>query len=179
MQLTGKKYYFVLILVGMLFSSCLTIKPSSSKSPKKYYETFYTEQGIQYFIKPLSLKSDSKETMEIDFTFRNTEENPDSATINFSIYSSEPLKNIEKMYIRNEQHEFSEEEFKLLYSELDKKEYHFRYSISVPTPNIINLFENEDWILEIIAESGNFVFYPEKKSKQVIVKLREGVFNLF
>src|SRR5690606_36572025 len=39
----------------LLLCSCVSVKPSTTKSGKKYFETFYVENGTQYFIKPLAL----------------------------------------------------------------------------------------------------------------------------
>ena len=90
------KYLGVIIFVSVALSSCFSVKPTSQKSSKKLVETFYVGiEGTQYFIKPLTYQvEDSKEELEIDciFRYKTKLSDSDSASINFSTYTNEPLK---------------------------------------------------------------------------------------
>ena len=174
------QYFFFIILAGVTFSSCMTIKPASTKSPKRHYETFYTEQGTMYFIKPFTLKSKSnKESLTIDFTFTKTDITADSATVNFSIVASEVIKSIESLTIKNDQNQSKTGNLKLLFNEPEGKNFISRYSVEIPLSQIIDLFANENWVFEIETSSKPYNFHTEKDTKQNIGKLKGWIFDLF
>jgi hypothetical protein len=83
------------IIIPLIMQNCISVLPTSLKTGKNYFETFYAgEEGTQYFIKPILFANEnSSEEFIFDLTFRYKNEVLDSVILNISINSSKMYKN--------------------------------------------------------------------------------------
>jgi len=170
-----------LFLILSFFSiGCFSLKPSSTKSGKKLFETFFVgEHGTQYFIKPLLLlNEDTNEKLLIDITFRFKDKIKDSAIVNFSIESKSIYKHIDSLEFLNSDVKFKNKNVKLLFNEKKKKEFISRFTTKLSLMEIKILFEKEDWNLVLNDSSNELKFTPSKKTKKSITILRDNLFVL-
>ena len=170
----------LVITITIMFIGCLSIKPASTNSGKKYFETFYIgEEGTQYFVKPILLKNNqSKEDMLLDITFRYKNEIKDSATLNFSIRSSIIYKKIDSLELSNKVTGVKCATAVLLYNEKNKTGFTSRYSTKISLKEIKEMFSNSDWYLTIYSQNKSTKYQPEKKSINAINSIRDNIFVL-
>lgn len=169
-----------LSLLLLMFSGCFSIKPSTAKSGKKYFETFYVgEEGTQYFIKPVSFRgSKSNKDLILDITFRYKNEIKDSATVNFSIKSPMIYKTIDSLKLSNKETEIKSNKFKLLFNEKIKTGFKSRYSTKFSLKEIKEMFNNDAWEVTIYNQNKITKYEPEKKTISAINAVRDKVFVL-
>lgn len=175
------KFNFVpLILTLLIFSSCLSIKPSTTKSGKNYFETFFVgQEGTQYFFKPiLFIDEKSNENLILDITFRYRDEIKDSATVNFSIKSSILYKTIDSLVISNKDNKIESDQLVLLFNEKSKTGFTSRYSTRFGLNKIKEMFNNETWEITIYNQSKVTKYNPHRKTTRAINVLRDKVFVL-
>jgi len=180
-KLETLKFYFVpLILMLLLLSSCLSIKPSTTKSGKNYLETFFVgEEGTQYFIKPiLFIDEKSSENLILDITFRYRNEIKDSATVNFSIKSSTLYKTIDSLDISNKDNKIESDQLVLLFNEKSKTGFTSRYSTRFRLNEIKEIFNNDTWEITIYNQNKVTKYKPHKKTTRAINAVRDRVFVL-
>lgn len=161
------------------FSACFSVKQSTSRSGKKFYETFFVgDEGNQYFLKPVFLENNkSKEKIAIDFTFRYKDEVKDSGIINFSVYSPSLYSVIDSINFKNEIILIKSNKVTTLYKEKNNKGFHTRLTTKIPMMELNKIFSNNNWELNIYNKStGGATFIPTKKSKKIIKNLYNNVF---
>ena len=171
----------IYILLLIILSGCMSIKPGATKSAKKYYETFYVgEEGTQYFIKPLSFNNeDSNEKFLLDITFRYKKVVKDSSKLNFSIKSSQQLfKSIDSLKISNDHHDILSDDIDLLFNEKKNDEFLSRFNTQIPLKNTHQLFDNNNWKFTIYSEKDKLNFKPTNKTQKAIKALRDDVFSI-
>lgn len=170
----------LIFLVLLLFVSCLSVKPSTTKSGKNYFETFYVgAEGSQYFIKPFFLKNeDTKEELVIDITFRYKNEIKDSATVNFSIISNNIYKSVDSLKISNKLIVITNSNVDLLFNTKTKKGFKSRFTSEIALDEINKLFNNYDWTFSIYSSNQVLTFKPNKRTEKIITILRDKVFIL-
>lgn len=170
----------LLILLLLMFSGCLSIKPTTTRSGKKYFETFYVgEQGTQYFIKPILFKDEeSNEDLFLDITFRYRNEIKDSAIINISIKSSIIYKTIDSLKLSNKDIQIKSSELKLLFNEKNKKEFTSRYSTKFSLNKIKEIFSNDAWEIIIYNQRKIITYQPHRKTNKAINAVKDKVFVL-
>ena len=168
------------ILLLLMFSGCLSIKPSTTKSGKNYFETFYVgEEGIQYFIKPILFKDEkSKEDLILDITFRYKNEIKDSAIVNFSIKSTIIYKTIDSLKLSNKDIEIKSENIVLLFNEKNKTGFTSRHSTKFGLKEIKELFNNDAWEVTVYNQNKTAKYEPHRKAVRAINAFREKVFVL-
>lgn len=173
-----KLILFILLL--LMFSGCLSLKPTTTKSGKKYFETFYVgEEGTQYFIKPILFKDEkSNEELILDITFRYRNEIKDFAIVNFSIKSSKIYKTIDSLKIANKVIQIKSSELKLLFNEKNKKEFTSRYSTKFSLNEIKEMFSNDAWEIIIHNQSKIITYKPHRKTTKAINAVKDKVFVL-
>ncbi|RYM34955.1 hypothetical protein ERX46_06165 [Brumimicrobium glaciale] len=173
----------VLLIISILFllSSCMSIKPGSSKSGKKYYESFYVgEGGTQYFIKPISFeKEKGKDEVFLDFTFRYRDNMNSNAVINYSVQIDEIIREVDSLVIINASNSMTSSVNKLLFNTREGDGFQSRYSTEVPLKKLKDLFGNNEWAVKVYATGKEHIFYPSNKSKKKIKILNDNVFILF
>lgn len=183
MSLNKKTIIFSLTLCICAFLfSCGGIKPGGGKSANKLYETFYVgEEGIQYFIKPLTFKGENSELL-LDITFRHKDKVQDSATLNFSIQGEELIKQIDTLTLSNSQLSSSiiSSKIEYMFSERTKKGYISRFSTKIDLMNIEKLFKNSDWIINTKSkETPRKEYIFTSSTRKSIEKLNQNIFFLF
>lgn len=180
-KLETLKFNFVpLILMLLLFSSCLSIKPSTTKSGKNYFETFFVgEEGTQYFIKPiLFIDEKSSENLILDISFRYRNEIKDSATVNFSIKSSTLYKSIDSLDISNQDNKIESDQLVLLFNEKSKTGFTSRYSTRFSLNDIKEMFNNDTWEITIYNQNKVTKYKPHRKTTTAVNAVRDRVFVL-
>lgn len=187
MKNTLIRYYYTLhfklvfsILISLMFSGCLSIKPSTTKSGKNYFETFYVgEEGTQYFIKPILFKDEkSNESLVLDITFRYRNEIKDSAIVNISIKSSIMYKTIDNLKFSNKDIEIISNKVELLFNEKNKTGFTSRYSTKLSVKEIEEMFNNDVWEMTVYNQSKITRYEPQRKAIRAINTVREKVFVL-
>jgi len=163
----------------LLLCSCVSVKPSTTKSGKKYFETFYVENGTQYFIKPLALSGlGSDGDLLMDFTFRDGQSSTKTAILNLSIYRDEKVASIDSLLIYSESSHFSATTPKLLFHERSKKGFVSRYTAGIGSSDITTLFEGDDWKILIYSQGNPLEYSATKETKKAIATLDEDLFAL-
>ncbi len=169
-----------LILLLFMFSSCLSIKPSATKSGKNYFETFYVgEEGTQYFIKPVLFKNEkSNEDLVLDISFRYKNQIKDSAIVNFSLKSASIYKTIDSLKLSNKDIEMKSAKVVLLFNEKNKTGFTSRYSTKFSLKEIKEMFNNDAWEMTIYNQNKITKYEPKRKAISAINAVRNKVFVL-
>jgi len=173
-----KLVWFILLL--LIFSGCLSIKPSTTKSGKNYFESFYVgEEGTQYYIKPILFKDEkTNEDVILDITFRYRTEIKDSAIVNFSIISSIIYKTLDSLKLSNKDIEIKSGKVELLFNEKNKTGYKSRYSTKFSLKEIKEMFNNDAWEITIYNQNKITRYEPKRKTSSAINAVRDKVFVL-
>jgi len=168
----------LLLAVAVTLIGCHSVKPTTSRGGKNLFETFYVgEEGTQYFIKPLTMSNkESKEEVLIDFTFRYKDRIQDSATVNFTILSSDIYKALDRLAISNTSDKTTTDQVKLLFNEKTKKGFKSRFSTRLPLVDVKKIFDHSDWNFVVSTPDQTVTFVPNKKNQKKINSLRDGVF---
>jgi hypothetical protein len=164
----------------VLLDSCLSVKPSATKSGKNYFESFYTgESGTQYFIKPLVfIAKNSNDKLFIDFTFRYKNEIKDSVIVNFSIVSASMYRSIDSLIISNKNTYIESNSVDLLFNEKKKTTFLSRFTTRFSLKETNELFQNSEWIITLKNQNQKTPFRPSGKSNNAIVTLKNKLFVL-
>jgi hypothetical protein len=168
------------IVLISLVSGCFSVKPSSTKSGKKYFETFFVgEEGTQYFIKPITLEAtNADDYVTLDMTFRYRNEIKDSALVNFSIKGSSLFKSIDSLKISHQDTQIKSQNISLLFNEKFKSGFSSRHTTKLSLKEIKEVFNHDEWVLTIYAQNQTSNYTPTKKSKTAILTIRDKVFVL-
>lgn len=171
---------FCFLLFLSTLGGCFSIKPSTTKSGKNYYETFYVgDAGTQYFITPIYFNNEStKEGILFDITFRHKNEIKDTATVNFSITSPSMYKNIDSIKMANKIFEIKNDKLVLLFNEKNKTGFTSRYTTKISLKQIKELFNDGTWEIIVYSQNKSITFIPDIKSVKRINTIRERVFIL-
>lgn len=172
--------YVSFILLVLMFGGCLSIKTATTKSGKKYFETFYVgEEGIQYFIKPVLFKDEkSNEDLILDISFRYRDEVNDSAIVNFSIKNSIIHKTIDSLILSNNDFTIKSDKVELLFNEKNKTGFTSRFSTKFSLNEIMEMFTNNVWKVNIWHQNKISTFKPHRKTLKIINTVRDKVFVL-
>jgi hypothetical protein len=153
---------------------------NSCTSSKSLYQTFFVgDDGIQYFVKPLSFSNaTTKEEILIDFTFRHRKEIKDSVTINFDLFTPNTKSDVDKIEIKNSIITASDDKVNLLYKERAKKKYKVRYSSGTLLKDVVKVFEKNDWEISLHTGDQKIVYLPTKKTQKRIEKIYREIFSI-
>ncbi len=175
-----KKLLLLLFLIPILYNSCSSVKPTTTKSGKSYFETFYVgTEGTQYFIKPLSLKNNkTKETLLMDMTFRYKDQIKDSSIVNFSIKSPKLYKSADSLEITTKTTHIKADKVKLLFNEKSGDDFISRFTAKIPLRKIKEMFDRDDWTFTLHHPTQIKVYETDKKTAKSIAALRKKVFIL-
>lgn len=176
-----RTFYFLLLLISAFsVSSCLSVKPSTTKSGKKYFETFYVgAAGTQYFIKPLLFQNTTPaEDLLLDITFRYRDEVKDSAIINFSIKSPIIYKTIDSLRLTTENRSITRSRFELLFNEKNKSGFTSRYSTRVSLQELKSLFDASVWNVFIYNKGQTNSYLAPQKTNKALQVVKDKVFVL-
>lgn len=171
-----KIYTFILLL--LLLSGCFSVKPTTTKSGKNYFETFYVgADGTQYYIKPLLFKDDdSNDELFVDITFRYKNEIRDSAIVNFSIKSQIIYKTIDSLKISNNLVVIKNDKIELLFNEKTRKEFVSRFTTKISLNEIKQLFNKDEWNFVIYYKNQKIKYKSHRRTEKAINTLRNKVF---
>jgi hypothetical protein len=161
-------------------SGCFSVKPSTTKSGKKFYDTFFVgTDGTQYFIKPLFFYEEgTDETLIVDMTFRYKNEVKDSATINFSLKGDKLYKVIDSIVFSNNEKSITSTKPVLLFNDKNNNLFTSRFTTKVPLVNVKSLFDEASWVINIHQQERVIKFIAYKKSKKAIKLLKLNVFDI-
>ena len=163
----------------MVLSGCLVVRSGSTKAGKSHYETFYTEDGMQYYFKPINFQNSDGGELKIDFSFRNASIETDSVYANFTITDPSLLKEVESFRMTsNTSLSVEGVSTQLLFNEKKSKLYGSRFTTKLPLKGLMSMYASS---FEIIVLSGekSYVYKPDKKAAKTISTLNEFVFALF
>lgn len=164
------------ITIVLITNSCaLSSFYKTKKTTSSFFVTFFVENGInQYFIKPLNFKS-KKELLKIDFTFRDTCQNKTLIIANYSIFSSQLIKNIDSAFfmVNNQKIYFKETE--KLFIE-NKKQYQIRQTNKITYKELLQIFNNDSQI-HIFYSNNELIFVPTSKTKKIKAKAQKIIFE--
>ncbi len=168
---------FSCVCLILLLSACASFKKNATWSSAKDWEVFYVSPSInQYFFKPLSYEATTS-TLLADFTFRDTSQ---IATVNFSIYSPS-LLNTDKLAATIQvapQERINLSNPHLLFKEKVKKEYHFRYTATIPTQQIHHIFTDTQHHWEVDVAGKKTTYQSNKKTQKSISEIYSNIIVL-
>ena len=171
----------ILIIILSLFfiinlTSCFSIRSKGNKS-RETYSVFYIDNGVlQYFVKPLEFKSKGY-TLHIDFTFRDTTQYQNQITANYTLYSKEPIKNIESIVIKTDTNSFQIIGNEKLYINKNKDGYQIRYSGLITYKQLTDFFYCKKLVIHIFLKDEK-VFKPIARTSKMINIVREEVIDI-
>jgi len=168
------------LLIIFIASGCFSVKPSTTKSGKNLYETFFVgEEGTQYFIKPIAFEnSDKTESLLLDLTFRYKNEIKDSTVLNFTLEGPDIYKNFDAVSIANPELLAAAQNLELLFNETDKGRYISRFTAKISLADTHKLFQDNNWTLTLSSSDLSREYVPNKKNLKVIHTLRNAVFSI-
>lgn len=170
-------YFVVISLTG-----CLSVKPGSTKSGLKYYESFFVgEEGIQYFIKPLELSSNNGNSITLDFVFRYKDKTDSPVTVNYSILGDNVIKRVDNILISNSEINIRLTDNKFLFNEKNDEDFISRFSSTTTLDSLIRLFKDQNWSITFNTptDTSGKIYYTNQKSEKAIASLYNNVFILF
>ena len=174
---TNKMFLFLILIV---LSGCFSNSQRSTISGKKLYKTFFVgDDGIQYFINPLTFKNDANGKMLMDITFRYKDKIKDSATFNISFIDKDVYRNIDSMKIKNDSVSIALTKFKYMFSEREKNEFNSRYSVKCRLSDVKKLFDGHDWNVLLFRQNVIGNYKTPTSTKKKIDKLKYEIFALF
>jgi hypothetical protein len=158
----------------------LSVKPSTTKSGKKHFETFYFgSEGTQYFIKPLLFKNAiSNENLLVDITFRYKNEIRESAIINLSIQSLDIYKHMDSIRLSNKMTNIKNDKVELLFNEKTRNGFLSRFTTKISLDHTKSLFNSDDWSFVLYHKGQSIEYKTEHKTAKTINILRDKVFIL-
>ncbi|MGQ1946377.1 hypothetical protein ACT3CD_04655 [Geofilum sp. OHC36d9] len=173
-----RKNIFLLISVFcLLITSCQNLY-STSKRQSKFYKTFFAgDEGIRYFIKPITLQN-KKESIDIDITFTSNTVLKDSATINYSLQTNQLINKLQKIFISNGTDTLYICNNHLLFLDRNKHNFTSRFSGRMPAEDLKKLFANNKWTATIISENQIKHFDSKKRAGKTIDFLNNYIFIL-
>lgn len=167
---------FALITIGLMTTSCFSVRPDGTSKGSRHHEVFFVGEGhYQYFIKPLDFKSDNS-SAKMDITFRDYLIEGETGIVNFTITTSEPQLRVESGIIYSGENSSVLQSLEVLYTDRkDGADYVARYSSKIPVSDLPALFANSNWVLELGGKNEDYKLNPTKKSTRAIESLNELV----
>ena len=177
MNMNGKRIVLITTVTLLIFGSCLSVKPGTTKSGAgSLYETFFVgSDGTQYFINPLKFTGNNKDELLVDFTFRYKDQVKDSVTCNFSIVSDEKIKKLDEALLVAGEMSVKLEKITLLFNEKKGNQFVSRFSGRLLQADFNQLFNVGYFTVAI----GQAVYKPSSQTQKSIKKLNDKLFVLF
>ncbi len=176
------KFQFKLGCVRSLLMMALVIT-TSCISNKKYFETFFVgNDGIQYFIKPIECESLDGDKLIFDVVLRvkNSFQNQDSATLNFTILSVDKnLPESQQIIWINKNDTVSVHNVKFMFKERYKKIYSYRLTSKISNTDLKKCFTDTDYLPALIGNPQNPKLLKYQKSAlKSIQKISEQIMSV-
>lgn len=172
-----RKFLLIFQASGCLFlTACTSVKPGSVKGGSNLYETFYQGGSTQYFVKPLKFPAVLKNgSLEMDFTFRSSGKESDTAVMRFSILGNEVLKSLDSFTIQNGLTQVKFTVVEHMFSESKGNQYLNRFSASTNVSQVKSLFEQAKWIITIYNKERKISFKSHHKTDKDIIRIQKKV----
>lgn len=127
--MSSRSLLLLMLILSLLFSSCLTLKKRSTKGIEQDYESFFiNDSTTQYFIKPLDFNGN--DLFSCDFTFRKSGSAYSEITMNYTCINQDNHQP-DTIYLVTESHHYLIAHNKLLFKERTEKNFQFRYSTNI------------------------------------------------
>lgn len=173
-----RKKYFVL-LSGLAICIML-LNINCSPSANSLYETFYVgEEGIQYFIRPLSFTGTDGSELQMDFTLRYRTVIKDSSIINLTIISDKAYKNLDSIVIKNDSANVVINNFSTMYVERSGSDFSSRFTTRAALKDFKKLFTDNKWSILAYSSDAPATFTAKNKTRDKINKLYFSIFSTF
>lgn len=167
---------FVLFIACLLCASCATVGTGSVR--KKYISQYVGDEGIQYFIKPISFRADNNNTLDADFTFRHGDLNlNDTVILNYTVRTNSKMAKMKSFSICFDNKVFPAISTTTLYKEKDR-DFVTRYSSVFQYKQLREAYKNQWFSLKTMTEDGGVEYKPTTKSTKLIQALDESIFQL-
>jgi hypothetical protein len=138
------------------------------------------DAGTQYFIKPLEFINDNKESILVDFTFKENIILGDTnfTIMNFSILSNDLVSVFDSIIVKSPSYTNKLTSVKLLYKEKRKKQYFYRVSCKTESKIVENLFTENNWEIIFVSNKQAFNFSATKRTNKAIALLNSAIFEM-
>lgn len=167
------------MIISLLMSSCMVMRPGVTKSGKQLYESFFISlQTNQYFIKPMQFTSEDNIEMWLDFTFRDKSKSSDSATVNFTLQYDQIVKSIDSIIIDNGIQQSALNDICYIYTAKKKEKYNSRFTSRSTNPSSDKLFNSNEWNINVFFNDRAYKFTPSKRTAKSIDILDENLIEL-
>lgn len=169
-----KRNFAFYLFIMLLFTSCLSMKPASTKTGKNLWEEFFVSPGVmQYFIKPLAFQ-DKGDLFNVDFTFRN---GWDSVTVNFSQENKNIIASPDQVYFLINKDSIRIKSIQTLLNEKSKKKFARRNTGKISYSQLKQLMADDQWMVSLQMDSATKKYYPERKTKRHLQILKNNLFE--
>ncbi len=151
-------------------------------STKGLYETFYVgNDGIQYFIQPLTFTgdADSDEELKIDITCKHKTVIKDSSIVNISLIGAKYFKTVDSIIINTDSCSVVLKDLNIMFSERDGDNFISRFTARSSLFGIKQIFNKSDWAFGVYAQNRSFKYITPKSTKKKIEALNYSIFMLF
>ncbi len=176
--MTKKSFIFsTLSCAFALLISCGGIKPGAMLGKNKPYE-HYSMPGNKnmYFIKYMCFEGDGYKIV-MDATFYDNNIDKDSVTLNFTLYSGKLVKSIDSLSISNNVHQFKSRQFQLFFAEVNRKQYHSRFSTKIELKKYLQLFNDNKWIAKLYCPDVH-TLPSTPKTKKIIPYINRHIVDI-
>jgi hypothetical protein len=163
-------YLFILLL----FNSCFSIKPATTKTGNNLWEEFFVSPGvIQYFINPLSFQN-NEDLFKVDFTFRN---GSDSVTVNFTLEEQKTITSPDRIYFFANNDSVQIRSTQTLLKEKSKKKFKLRKTGKISFVEFKQMMTQDKWIVSLSNNSATKKYYPTNKTTKHLQVLKMNLVN--
>lgn len=180
-RLTALFFLISFAYLGFSISACRSSKTAKySSDGKRYYIAFFIgEEGVQYFLKPITFTNAlTGDKLLADFTFRYKNIIKDSAIVNFSIKSLSPIKPVDSLNIETTSFKVSSKSVGFIFGDKLKKGFNTRHTVKIAVADLKKLFNNADWNFVIHSKNTVHKYRPSKQSSKAIESIKNSVFVL-
>ena len=176
--------FLILCCTLLVLQACFSVKPAATGSAGSTYESFFVgEEGLQYFIKPLVFKaSKSNKELHADFTFRykDSVQQEDTVTVNYSIYSSEIINNLSYLAFFSGGKKISTTQTERLFAEKRNKQFVSRFTSRIALSDMIVALRNDEVVFYTHHTNDIMHEYkPTRKTRRTLKRLDNNLFIIF
>ena len=163
---------FIFFLCSYFLISC--------SSNKKYFEAFFVgTDGIQYFIKPLTCVSNEHEVqLDIVIRIKNSFNNKDSATINYTILSKFNNSEINQSILWIQKDTIRLNAVNFMFKEKTKNGFSSRYTSKIANTDLKKCFTENQPIFLNTNSQKLIEIKLDKRSKKAIQKINQEIMSL-
>lgn len=163
------------LFIVLLFNSCFSIKPATTKTGKNLWEEFFVSPGvIQYFIKPLSFQN-NEDLFKVDFTFRN---GSDSVTVNFTLEEQNSITSPDRIYFLTNNDSVKIRSTQTLLNEKSSKKFKLRKTGKISFVEFKQMLAEDKWIVSLLLDSETKKYYPTNKTTRHLQLLKNNLFGI-